>query len=136
MKTSIVDKMIKMEEYLQEIKKYKPQSYSKYINNKQIKYALERLVQLVIDLALDINNIIIKQEGEYPASDYYSSFIKLIEIGVLEESFAYDIAPSTGLRNRLVHEYEEVDDKIVYQSLDKVSDYYVRYLKEVNNYLG
>ena len=85
---------------------------------------------------MDINNIIIKEKGDYPANDYYASFIKLVELGVLEEKFAYDIAPSTGLRNRLVHEYEEVDDKIVYENIDKLYDYYTDYLKAVNNYLN
>ena len=135
MKTPIIDKMANIEEYLQDIKKYKPKSYSEYINNKQVRYSLERLVQLVIDLALDINNIIIKQEGDYPAKDYYTSFIKLVELNVLDEEFAYDIAPSTGLRNRIVHEYEKVNDKIVYESLEKIYDYYKEYLQKVNEYI-
>ena len=60
----------------------------------------------------------------------------MIELDVLEEEFAYDIAPSTGLRNRLVHEYEEIDDKIVYNSIDKTVSYYKKYIKEIYNYIN
>ncbi len=48
------------------------------------------------------------------------------------EEFAKDIAPSTGIRNRLVHEYEKVDNRVVYQNLDKLIDYYLKYIKYIN----
>lgn len=48
-------------------------------------------------IPLDINNIIIKDKP--PASDYFNSFIELIEIGVFSKEFAYQIAPSTGYRD-------------------------------------
>ncbi len=129
----IVNKLIKMEKHLQELSKYRPASFQEYNGNNLIKYSMERIIQLIIDLALDINNIIIKSKGKYPAADYFNSFIELIELGVLEEDFANNIAPSTGLRNRLVHEYEKVDDRIVYESIEKVYNYYIEYLKKIRN---
>ena len=136
MNIKITDKLIKMEVYIKDLKKIKPYSYKKYLSDNITKYAIERLIQLVIDLALDINNIIIKNEGYYPASDYYNSFIKLVEIGVLSEKFAYKIAPSTGIRNRLVHEYEKVNDKIIFENIEKTCDYYIQYMKYMNKYIN
>jgi uncharacterized protein YutE (UPF0331/DUF86 family) len=46
--------------------------------------------------------------------------------------FAASIAPSTGLRNRLVHEYEEINDEIVFNSIGKVLDMYKNYLKLIS----
>ncbi len=128
----IVNKLIKMEEYISELEKYKPQTYKEYKNDQLKRYGIERLIQLVIDLALDVNNILIKQADKYPAKDYFSSFLELVDLGILPEEFAKDIAPSTGIRNRLVHEYEKVDDKVVYQNLDKLIKYYLEYIKYVN----
>lgn len=128
----IVNKLIKMEEYINELEKYKPQTYNEYKNKQLKRYAVERLIQLIIDLALDINNILIKKADKYPAQDYYSSFLELIDLEILPEEFAKDIAPSTGIRNRLVHEYEKIDDRIVFQNLDKLIDYYLDYIKYVN----
>jgi uncharacterized protein YutE (UPF0331/DUF86 family) len=59
----------------------------------------------------------------------------LADCGVLPPEFAAQIAPSTGLRNRLVHEYEEVDNKIVYSSIDKTIDMYGRYITEIKKVL-
>jgi uncharacterized protein YutE (UPF0331/DUF86 family) len=128
----IINKLIKMENYISELEKFKPDTFKEYQNNQLKRYAIERIIQLIIDLALDINNILIKKADRYPARDYYSSFLELIDLGILSEEFAKDIAPSTGIRNRLVHEYEEVDNKVVYQNLDKLIKYYLSYIKHVN----
>lgn len=128
----IINKLIKMENYISELEKFKPDTFKEYQNDQLKRYAIERLIQLIIDLALDINNILIKKADRYPAQDYYSSFLELIDLGILSEEFAKDIAPSTGIRNRLVHEYEEVDNKVVYQNLDKLIKYYLSYIKHVN----
>ncbi len=131
----IINKLIKMEEYLGELEKFKPKSYKKYENDQLTRYAVERLVQLIIDLALDVNNTLIKKSDKYPAQDYFSSFLELIDLRILPEEFAREIAPSTGIRNRLVHEYEKINDKIVYLNLDKIIKYYLDYIKYVNKNL-
>lgn len=128
----IVNKLIKMEEYISELEDFKPQTYREYKNDQLKRYAIERLIQLIIDLALDVNNILIKKSDHYPAQDYFSSFLELVDLEILPEEFAKDIAPSTGIRNRLVHEYEKVNDKLVYQNLDKLIKYYLDYIKYVN----
>lgn len=128
----IVNKLIKMEEYISELEEFKPETYMEYKNDQLKRYAIERLIQLIIDLALDVNNILIKKSDHYPAQDYFSSFLELVDLEILPEEFAKDIAPSTGIRNRLVHEYEKVNDKLVYQNLDKLIKYYLDYIKYVN----
>ncbi|MCM8901062.1 DUF86 domain-containing protein [Caldicoprobacter algeriensis] len=97
---------------------------------------MERLIQLIVDLALDINNILLSYMGKPPASDYFNSFIELAECGVLDSKFAADIAPSSGLRNRLVHEYDKINDKIVYESIDKIIDMYVLYMQAINKFIN
>jgi len=49
--------------------------------------------------------------------------------------FALTIAPSTGLRNILVHEYAKIDDTIVYHSIADTLKHYGRYVKEIAAYL-
>jgi len=128
----IINKLIKMEKYISELETFKPDTFNEYKNDQLKRYAIERLIQLIIDLALDVNNTLIKKSDRYPAQDYYSSFLELIDLEILSEEFAEDIAPSTGIRNRLVHEYEEVDNKVVYQNLDELIKYYLSYIKYIN----
>ncbi|NJD03877.1 MAG: DUF86 domain-containing protein [Ruminiclostridium sp.] len=132
----ILEKLLKIKEYIEQLKKIKPESYKKYVGDMTSKYAVERIIQLIVDQALDINNILLSYMKKPPATDYFNSFIDLGECGVFDQTFALGIAPSAGLRNRLVHEYESVNDEIVYKSIDKVANMYTKYLIIVNGFIN
>lgn len=132
----INEKLLKMTQYINELKSAKPSTFEDYRKDTIKRYAIERLIQLIIDLALDINNMILSYMKKPPANDYFNSFIDLIELDVLDYQFAHNIAPSTGLRNRLVHEYEEIDDKIVYESINKVISFFSKYVGVINRKVG
>lgn len=78
---------------------------------------MERLIQLLVDVAVDINAHILVDEGFASPQDAFDSFIRAGQIGVLPSNFAEAIAPATGERNIIVHEYEEIDDALVYDSI-------------------
>jgi uncharacterized protein YutE (UPF0331/DUF86 family) len=130
----ITEKLIKMKEYLDQLQKFTPASYEDYLQDLVSKYAVERLLQLIVDLALDINNIILSALKNPPAADYFSSFTDLAEYHVLNAEFAYKIAPSTGLRNRLIHEYEEINDAIVFKGISQTIELYTLYIKAINRF--
>ena len=92
-------------------------------------------MQELIEAAIDINIHIITQLGQTAPDDYYQSFIKLGETEVLPMSLARQLAPSAGLRNRLVHEYDEIDDAVVLQAVAKSQQQYPLYIKAVEDYL-
>jgi uncharacterized protein YutE (UPF0331/DUF86 family) len=86
-----------------------------------------------------IDNIIICKKLEV-FLDYYkefnfNSFIDLAENNVLDMEFALKIAPSTGSRNILVHEYQKIDDEIVFKSIDNIFRYYLVYIGIISSYL-
>jgi len=101
-----------------------------------IKRAIERDIQLIVECATDINNMILKQLSKGPAKDYFNSFIELANNQVIEMDFALKLAPSTGLRKILVHEYEKIDDLIVFKSIANVLTFYRQYLQIIAAYLG
>ena len=109
---------------------------NEYLENITKRRAVEREIQLIVETATDINNMILKKLKLGPARDYFNSFIDLAEADVFDMDFALEIAPSTGLRNILIHEYEEIDDKIVYNSITNVKKYYINYIKRISQYLG
>ncbi|NLA57567.1 MAG: DUF86 domain-containing protein [Firmicutes bacterium] len=107
----------------------------RYLSDLMRKRAIEREIQLIVECATDVNNMILKLLDRGPARDYFNSFIELAESDVFDMDFALAIAPSTGLRNILVHEYEVIDDAIVFQSIDSVLRYYKEYLSALSEYL-
>lgn len=76
------------------------------------------LVQVSAQSCIDIANHVIASEGWRVPADFRDAFTVLEEKGVLEGELAERLRALAGLRNRLVHVYEEIDDAIVHAALD------------------
>jgi uncharacterized protein YutE (UPF0331/DUF86 family) len=74
-------------------------------------HTVERLFQLIVDTALDINTHVIIESSFGVPDDYQNTFVVLGEQGILPMSFVNRIAPSVGLRNMIIHRYGRVDLK-------------------------
>lgn len=107
-----------------------------YVESTLIRRSTERIIQLIVECATDINCMILKGLGKPAPKDYFNSFIELGEVGVLEMDFVLSIAPSTGLRNILVHEYRKIDNRIVFQSIQSIKILYASYMAQLIVYLG
>jgi uncharacterized protein YutE (UPF0331/DUF86 family) len=59
----------------------------------------------------------------------------LATLGVLPSDFSREIAFSAGLRNRIVHEYDEIDDSKVYGALKAAVRDIPVYLNHVNRFI-
>lgn len=135
-KEKIQNKLEKIYIYYEELKGYSDISREEYKQNLMQKRAIERVMQLIVEVATDINNMLLKMQGKPGASDYFNSFIDVAEEGVMPLEFALEIAPSTGLRNIIVHEYEQINDDIVYASIEFFLKYYKQYIKLVADYIN
>ena len=60
----------------------------------------------------------------------------LASLGAIDAALAADLAPAAGLRNRLVHEYDEIDDAIVHRSIPKAIDLLPRFVAQIDSYLS
>jgi uncharacterized protein YutE (UPF0331/DUF86 family) len=63
----------------------------------------ERHVERAIGRVIDASFHLITETGGAPPSDHYASFLDLVRLGVLDPALAQRLAPSAGIRNRLVH---------------------------------
>ncbi len=95
----------------------------------------ERDFQLIVDAAVDINTHILLSLGLPPPEKNFDSFVALGRTGVLSEQEAKALAPSTGLRNKLVHEYEDINPELLYRSLKTFSLQYKEYGRLILIYL-
>jgi uncharacterized protein YutE (UPF0331/DUF86 family) len=98
--------------------------------------AAERMLQELIEAAIDINTHLSVGSGSAAPDDYYESFLKAADIGALSRDLALQLAPSAGLRNRLVHEYDVLDRALVLESLRKALVLYPRYVAAVERFVS
>ena len=96
----------------------------------------ERYLERIIGRIIDINFHLITAGGAAPPSDYYASFVELGRLGVLDPAFAQRLAPSAGLRNRLVHEYDGVDPVKLHKACRAATVDVPRYLRSVDTWLS
>ena len=128
-------KLNKMIEYLGQLEEVNQYTLENYLDNFFVKRTAERLIQLIVETATDINGHLIVSSDRKPPADYYTSFVKLSDCRILDKKFVKNISPSAGLRNRLVNEYEEIDDKIVYKSIQKTIESYKKYIRKIEKHL-
>lgn len=111
-------------------------SRDEYIRDLYKRKAAERLLQELIEAAIDINTHIIVQTGNSVPDDYYESFIKMGSLNIISIDLAEKLAPSAGLRNRLVHEYDMLEHSLVLDAVRLAEDLYPVYVKEIEDYLA
>ena len=98
--------------------------------------AVERLFQLIVDTAIDINTHIIAESGFHMEDDYQSTLTTLGTHAVLPAEFALKIAPSVGLRNQVVHKYGHVDIKFMLDQIKKEIGDYAVYIKHIHAFVS
>ena len=97
--------------------------------------ATERYLERMIGRMIDVNYHLITSAGHAPPRDYYDSFTQLVRLRILPPAFASQIAPYAGLRNRLVHEYDEIDPRRVHEGLVAAVREFPEYLRHIHDYL-
>jgi len=123
-------------QYLNELEPITKCLFNEFLSNYYKLHTAERLIQLLVDTAYDINSHLLAEAGKALPEDYYSSFIRLSEIKVLPLKFAFYIAGSTGIRNRLVHEYETVDLERIFKNIPYLVKNYKKYIILIGKHAG
>jgi len=121
---------------LKALEPIKEMSRDEYFRDLYKRKATERLMQELIEAAIDVNTHMVVGSGHAPPDDYYQSFIRAGELGILSPDLAEKLAPSAGLRNRLVHEYERIDHSIILKAVSMAEEYYPRYIEEISDFLA
>jgi uncharacterized protein YutE (UPF0331/DUF86 family) len=124
-----------IEGYLGEIKDLLKFSDKEILDDSGRMHIAERLVQLIVDAILDINQHIIKEQNLRVFEDFQGTFQILAENNVLPEDFANKIAPVVSVRNRIVHGYESLNKKLFIGNLRKNYSDFDNYIEQIKKYL-
>lgn len=95
----------------------------------------EKLLQETVEAAVDANLHLLRAVGAPAPGDYYESFVALGRHGVIPPALAERLAPAAGLRNRLVHEYEAIEDTIVLDAVVEARRTLPEYVAAVERFL-
>ena len=116
---------------LKSLKALSKLSLRTYLNKADYEALAERYLERIIGRMIDINYHILSEKENKIPTDFYNSFIELGKKKYLPIKLADTMANSAGLRNRLAHEYDEIDAKKVFEAMESCLKDVPRYLKNI-----
>lgn len=128
-------KLAHLSGYLRELQEYAGVTSETYVRPGGPRRAVERLLQLAIETVVDINVHIVTEIEGTPPPDYRASFLGAARCGAISAALADRLAPSAGLRNALVHDYAEIDDLRVHDSISLTLDGFHEFAASVVTWL-
>jgi uncharacterized protein YutE (UPF0331/DUF86 family) len=122
-------KLSLMTTYLNDLMPYKDISFENFMERH---YEIERLIELLVMTASDIVFHLISAKGEPAPTSYKAAFLRAGEMGIITEDLSRNLALSAGLRNILVHEYEEIDYSLVHKSIPVAIRDFTIFIRELS----
>lgn len=113
----VTRKLVLIAEDLRRLEALARKSRQEYLASEIDEDLAERYLERMIGRMIDVNYHLLTESGEAPPRDYHESFVALSQVGALPADFARRLAPCAGLRNRIVHAYDDLDAGRVYDSL-------------------
>lgn len=110
-------------------------SQDEFLSNSVHELVAERLLERIIGRTIDINYHLIIESTGLPPRDFYDSFIRLSDIGVMSPQAARAMAPAAGLRNRLAREYNEIDPVKIHEAVRTAVAQVPQYLEAIQHFV-
>jgi uncharacterized protein YutE (UPF0331/DUF86 family) len=110
-------------------------TYEELVNEVDIQDLVNRRMQIAIESCIDIATHLasgLNMPGQNTAADV---FRLLAKEDIITDELAEKIAKACGLRNILVHQYLEIDYKIIYQSSREGADDLREFARQVVEFL-
>lgn len=131
--------LIKLEEfraYLGELNGACQIGWEDYAVDVLRKRGIERTLQLAVEAAIDLGNILISMnEWRAPAANR-DVFRILVEQGILDGDLGQAMERMAGFRNILVHDYAKLDEAVVYGILHGQLDCLARFAAAIGSRLA
>jgi len=113
----IKDKIKEIEKYLNELDFIIPSSFEQYKINFEKRAACERYFEKITEAVIDLAYLIIKEEGFKMPEEDKETFDILAKEEKITKELAIRLKDAKGMRNIISHQYGQVDDEIVFDSI-------------------
>jgi len=137
----ISKKLAGMTKRLNLLSAYQSLTFDKYLQNEDRQAAIERFLEIIIQAAIDINKMLLKQVLGIKLtrnSENFTNaevFILIGEHGFISQELAEQLAESGRFRNVLTHLYDDIIPEKAYEALQKALGQYPEYITAIQNYL-
>jgi len=124
-------------EYVDDLRGYKAQatSFKVYQDNKMLRRAVERSLQVAVEICLDIGRRLIALDGFRYPGDNQDVFRVLYEEKIVSVQLLSALLEMARFRNLIVHNYARIDDVRVYGILKRHLGDFDAFARAIVDYL-
>jgi uncharacterized protein YutE (UPF0331/DUF86 family) len=122
-KEIIEKRLLRLEQSVRKLKEISRHTWEEYRDDDSLKDRAERNFQVAAQTCIDIANHVLADKALRAPVGYGDSFTVLRENGIISAELSEKMKMIAGFRNVLVHDYLEIDHKIVYDSLQRIGDF-------------
>lgn len=128
-------KLTNLTAYLDELAPYLTITYPEYRERPGQRRIVERLAQVIVECAIDVNGLLLSDAGQPPAQSARQSFEAVHELGVIDEHLSSSFQRYVGMRNRIVHDYDRLDNRLLFYSARRLLGDARTYVVQVHGYI-
>jgi uncharacterized protein YutE (UPF0331/DUF86 family) len=118
-KLLVLRKLSDLESYQKQINEYSGLSLEEYDADWKTQRIVERTLQIMIEMCIDIAHHIISDMNFRLPATYADTFKVLEENGIIEKQLYASMEKMSKFRNIIVHQYEKINSEIVIAILRK-----------------
>lgn len=130
-KNLILRKIAELEEYLEQIREFSSITAEQYAGDWKTQRIVERTLQMMIELCVDIANHIISDRRLRVPVTYADTFKVLSEAGLIDQNLYNTMEKMAKFRNIVVHNYDRIDQSIVVMILRKNLDNFLFFRDQI-----
>lgn len=132
----ILDKATYVQEAVGVLERKRALDEDEYLSDREQRDIVEREFQTAIEACLDIAALLCKELTGGVPEENASKFGVLAGQDVLSQETAERMKQAAGFRNVLAHTYgDDIDDELVYRSLQTELDWFPTFLRDVRTFL-
>lgn len=128
-------KLVNLTAYVNELSPYLDVSYQEHRERPGNRRIVERLAQVIVECAIDVNGMLLLGAGQSPAQSAGQSFEAVHELGIIDEHLLSRFRRYVGMRNRIVHDYDRLDNRTLFYSARRLLDDARVYVVQIHGYL-
>lgn len=121
--------------YRNTLEEFRSINLNEYLNDFKQQLVVERLLQLMTEAATDINKYLLVQLHNVNPATSTDSFRDAERQGFISSELAAELIQAVGMRNILVHQYKEIDSRVVFTAIQKALTQYPFYIQQITAYL-
>lgn len=125
-----------LENCIKQLSRYKNCTTKQLLSDFDLRWAVERGLQLAIQNVLDISSHVLVDAGANGLDDYTAIIDQMGARKIIPEDFSKRIRGMAGLRNILVHDYIDVDTEKLHNLLEGGLDDFKKFARYIANYLA